>query len=213
MIHSVEELFEIHINDPEIALVEIFLRSFYGLMGTSLLGLNPKLESEKVASQSCCNTCNTACWMNRSSTVGIPSCRIPPPGLGISTRFHLEAVHMPRSLIADGSSAISVSGIRVNLQPSYRLSRERLRSAFTLRRAVNRLSLSTTFSISCSSSTGLAVSAFVVNNPPFISKDNHNCLAGPIVHASSVLQSYHLIPSQGTVQAFRGGITSNASSV
>ena len=34
-----------------------------------------------------CSTCITACWMNRSSTVGMPSLRIPPSGLAISTRL------------------------------------------------------------------------------------------------------------------------------
>ena len=29
----------------------------------------------------------TACWINRSSTVGMPSLRTPPSGFGISTRF------------------------------------------------------------------------------------------------------------------------------
>jgi hypothetical protein len=33
MIHSVKELFEIHINDPVVSLFEIFLRSFDGLVG------------------------------------------------------------------------------------------------------------------------------------------------------------------------------------
>jgi putative ATP-dependent endonuclease of OLD family len=34
-----------------------------------------------------CRTCITACWIKRSSTVGIPSFRTPPSGLGISTRL------------------------------------------------------------------------------------------------------------------------------
>ena len=31
----------------------------------------PKLVSENVGSQSACSTCITACWMKRSSTVGM----------------------------------------------------------------------------------------------------------------------------------------------
>lgn len=29
-----------------------------------------------------CSTCSNACWINRSATVGIPSSRLPPSGLG-----------------------------------------------------------------------------------------------------------------------------------
>lgn len=33
-----------------------------------------------------CSTCNRACWISLSTTVGIPSSRVPPPGLGMLTR-------------------------------------------------------------------------------------------------------------------------------
>jgi hypothetical protein len=46
----------------------------------------PKLVSENVGSHSACSTCITACWMKRSSTVGMPSSRTPPDAFGISTR-------------------------------------------------------------------------------------------------------------------------------
>ena len=149
--------------------------------------------------------------MKRSSTVGIPSCRIPPPGLGISTRLTASGTYVPLNncLRIFGHFLFRHSGNSCTVIPSipgeppFR---------FTLRRAVNRLSLSTTFSINCSSSTGLAVSAFDVNNPPLISKGNHNCFAGLLFNRLSVLQPYHLIPSQETVQAFGGGITLKSSS-
>ena len=38
------------------------------------------------------------------------------------------------------------------------------------------------------------MSDFDVNNPPLISKGNHNCFAGLMFTRLSVLQSYHLIP-------------------
>ena len=48
----------------------------------------PEAEAarENVRSQSACSTCITACWMKRSSTVGMPSGRVPPDAFGISTR-------------------------------------------------------------------------------------------------------------------------------
>ena len=33
-----------------------------------------------------CSTCSSACWIKRSVTVGMPSSRSPPSGLGIVTR-------------------------------------------------------------------------------------------------------------------------------
>ena len=40
-------------------------------------------------------TCMTACWMNRSSTVGMPSLRSSPSGFGISTRFTGFGLYVP----------------------------------------------------------------------------------------------------------------------
>ena len=50
-------------------------------------GRNPKLDSEKCGSKIGSSTCDMACWISRSNTVGIPSGRVPPVGFGISTRF------------------------------------------------------------------------------------------------------------------------------
>ena len=51
-----------------------------------LPGRKPKLPSENVGSKIGWRTWSKACWIRRSSTVGIPSVRTPlPPGLGIST--------------------------------------------------------------------------------------------------------------------------------
>jgi hypothetical protein len=44
-----------------------------------------------------CSTCITACWTNRSSTVGMPSFRTPPSGLGISTRLTGNPHRLPRA--------------------------------------------------------------------------------------------------------------------
>gem|GEM_PF-3030015 len=50
-----------------------------------LPGLNPWLCSLKLGSIRGCSTCSSACWIKRSSTVGMPSSRWLPSGLGIIT--------------------------------------------------------------------------------------------------------------------------------
>ena len=49
-------------------------------------GRKPKLPAENVGSNSGCKTWCSACWISRSTTVGMPSVRTPPEGLGMSTR-------------------------------------------------------------------------------------------------------------------------------
>jgi len=44
--------------------------------------------------------CSNNCWMNRSNTVGIPSPRLPPSGLGISTRRTGLGTYRPASSFA-----------------------------------------------------------------------------------------------------------------
>ena len=48
-------------------------------------GRNPWLCSLKVGSIRGCSTCSSACWISRSITVGMPSSRWLPSGLGIIT--------------------------------------------------------------------------------------------------------------------------------
>ena len=58
-------------------------------------GLNPKLLSEKVGSKIGVRTWAIACWITRSTIVGIPNWRFPPSGLSISTRFTGEGWYWP----------------------------------------------------------------------------------------------------------------------
>lgn len=50
-------------------------------------GLNPKLLFEKAGSKMGIRTWAIACWITRSAIIGIPSWRLPPSGLSISTRL------------------------------------------------------------------------------------------------------------------------------
>src|SRR2546423_1256838 len=60
-------------------------------------GRKPWLWIENVGSHCSCSTCSTACWTNRSITVGIPSSRLPPSGFSISTRLTGCALYVPLS--------------------------------------------------------------------------------------------------------------------
>ena len=62
-----------------------------------LLGLNPKLLSEKVGSYNLLSTCAMACWIILSCTVGIPSNLTPPSGFGISTLLTGDGLYFPSS--------------------------------------------------------------------------------------------------------------------
>ncbi len=48
-------------------------------------GRKPWLLSEKVGAKMGYSTCITACWIIRSTTVGIPNVLVPPSALGISS--------------------------------------------------------------------------------------------------------------------------------
>ena len=69
-------------------------------IGTLLLshwhpGLNPKLDSENAGSKIGDRIWAMACWISRSRTVGMPSGRVPPFALGISTRLTGEGWYLP----------------------------------------------------------------------------------------------------------------------
>jgi hypothetical protein len=60
-------------------------------------GRKPWLCCENVGSNRGCRTCRMACWMNRSSTVGMPSSRSPPPLFGIVCLFTGCGWYVPAS--------------------------------------------------------------------------------------------------------------------
>jgi len=60
-------------------------------------GRKPWLCFEKHGSSIGCRTCNSACWMNRSTTVGMPSFRIPPLAFGMSCCFTAAGWYVPSS--------------------------------------------------------------------------------------------------------------------
>ena len=60
-------------------------------------GRKPWLCDEKVGSNCGCRTCKSACWMNRSSTVGMPSSRMPPSLFGMSCRLTGWGLYVPAS--------------------------------------------------------------------------------------------------------------------
>lgn len=70
-------------------------------------GLKPKLESENVGSKIGVSTWAMACWTTRSVTVGIPSSRLPPSGLGISTLRTACGVYRPPSICARSAGQCS----------------------------------------------------------------------------------------------------------
>ena len=84
VLNSVEKLFQVHIDDPGVAFFQIFLGLGYRLV--SRPGRKPKLFSEKVSSHCGESTKRIACWITRSTAVGMPSLRTPPSGLEISMR-------------------------------------------------------------------------------------------------------------------------------
>ncbi len=59
-------------------------------------GRKPKAASLKWGSKIGVSVCRSACWMKRSSTVGIPRERFPlPPGFGVSTRLTGRDTYVP----------------------------------------------------------------------------------------------------------------------
>jgi hypothetical protein len=80
VVHPVEELLQIEVHHDAAPLL-----AYIRLRLEERPGRKPKLELEKVGSMRGSSTCAIACCTSRPTTVGIPSCRIPPPGLGIST--------------------------------------------------------------------------------------------------------------------------------
>ena len=53
--------------------------------------------------------CEIACWMTRSTTVGIPSCRTPPSGFGISFRRTGCGLYLPLRMLSSSSSLCSLN--------------------------------------------------------------------------------------------------------
>ena len=74
VVDPVEELLQVDIHHDAVPGRDVRLRPRHRLMRRA-----PRPEavaaSENVGSQSACSTCSTACWMKRSSTVGMPSGR------------------------------------------------------------------------------------------------------------------------------------------
>ncbi len=60
-------------------------------------GRNPWLHGLNFRSKTGCSTCKSICCIHRSCTVGIPSRRVPPWGLGISTRRTGLGTYVPLS--------------------------------------------------------------------------------------------------------------------
>ena len=94
-----------------------------------------------------------ACWKMRSFTVGIPSFRIPPSGLGISTRLTGSGVYFPLLILSISSFWFSlryapISSMVIPSIPGAPL------FAFTLLKALLRLPFSSIFS----KSSGCALS-------------------------------------------------------
>ena len=83
-------------------------------------GRKPWLCSLNVGSMSGCSTCSSACWINLSTTVGIPSSRIPPPGLGMPTRRTGSGRYLPSSnrLRMSGHACLRYSPVSCTVRPS-----------------------------------------------------------------------------------------------
>ena len=82
----VEELGDVEIHHPVLPFPGILLCGSHGIVRAA-----PRSKSVAVLTEHGSKigviACNSNCWMNRSSTVGIPSILVPPLGLGISTRL------------------------------------------------------------------------------------------------------------------------------
>ena len=86
VVDSIEEFLQIEIDHPVVAVGDILLRLGHGLMRRPSRSKPVAVGRERPSPIWRWRTCITACWMKRSSTVGMPSLRTPPSGLGISTR-------------------------------------------------------------------------------------------------------------------------------
>ncbi len=82
----VEELCDVNIHHPVLPFPRILLCGLPGVLCAA-----PRSKSVTVLAElwieDRCHTCNNSCCMNRSCTVGMPNMRVPPLGLGISTRL------------------------------------------------------------------------------------------------------------------------------
>ncbi len=86
MIDAIKERFDVGVHHPGIACADVRLDLSHGLMRRAS-GAEPVTAGVEVGFHSALMICAMACWMNRSTTVGIPKGRFLPSGLGISTRF------------------------------------------------------------------------------------------------------------------------------
>ena len=84
-------------------------------------------------------SCSRDCWIKRSSTVGMPNLRCPPPGFGISTRFTGLGRYLPVSsfVLILGQCFWRCSGSSATVIPS---TPGAPRFCFTLSRATIRFS-------------------------------------------------------------------------
>src|SRR5450432_3431825 len=85
VVHAVEEFLEIHVDHPSATHpgCTSALRTLRRVHDVQA-GWEPLLCDEKVRSNRGCRIYNSACWMNRSSAVGMPSSRSPPSLFGMS---------------------------------------------------------------------------------------------------------------------------------
>ena len=119
VVHPVEELFQVHVHHDRSALRHVFLRLPQSVV-RSASGTEAVARVRKGGVQQGSSTCRIDCCTSRSTTVGMPNCRIPafgPPGLGICTpRTGLgsyvpsrsDAVSSCRCAASQGSSSSTV---------------------------------------------------------------------------------------------------------
>ena len=104
VIHMVEELGNVNIHHPVLALADVSLRRSYRIVRAppqpKPVARLAEQRLPKPGSKIGCKTCSKACCSSRSITVGMPNSRWPPCGLGISTRRTGLGVQRPASSFA-----------------------------------------------------------------------------------------------------------------
>ena len=134
------------------------------------------------------------CWKIRSLTVGIPSFRIPPSGFGISTRLTGSGVYFPLLILPMSSFWFSrryapASSTVIPSIPGAPL------FAFTLLKALFRLSLSSIFS----KSSGCALSRSF-----HIRRKERCALTYPSRSALSLCEQLSLFSAPNVLSSFPG---------
>ena len=77
MVHAVEELLQVHVHHPAPALLDVAAAPLAPRRARCVPVGSRSCARENVGSKIGCSTCSRACWMNRSSTVGMPSVVAP----------------------------------------------------------------------------------------------------------------------------------------